>query len=151
MAVHVVREDLFSSQADTIVNPVNCIGVQGAGLARQFLRRCPALDAEYREACRSGVLRLGNPVLSRDGRVLWFPTKHHWRTRARLSDIDRGLQVFAAQWGQDPRTWAFPALGCGLGRLAWEDVRPVMEKHLAGVVGEVLIVEPMSGKRPKTR
>lgn len=77
MIVRIVRGDLFASGADVLVNPVNCLGVQGAGLARQFRDRFPALDEEYREACRSGALRLGNPVLSDDGRVLWFPTKHH--------------------------------------------------------------------------
>ena len=142
MSIRIVRGDLFASGADVLVNPVNCVGVQGAGLARQFRDRFPELDAEYRAACRSGALRLGNPLLSDDGRVLWFPTKHHWRERSRLQDIDRGLQTFVEQWGEDPRSWAFPALGCGLGGLSWDQVRPLMEARLGEVQGEVLIYAP---------
>jgi O-acetyl-ADP-ribose deacetylase (regulator of RNase III) len=142
MAVRIVRGNLFMSDADVLVNPVNCLGVQGAGLARQFHDRYPVLDEAYRDACRSGLLRLGNPLLSEDGRVLWFPTKHHWRERSRLQDIDRGLQAFIEQWGEDPRSWAFPALGCGLGGLSWDQVRPLMEARLGEVQGEVLIYAP---------
>lgn len=142
MPVRFTRGDLFASGADILVNPVNCVGVQGAGLARQFRERFPALDAEYRQACADGILMLGTPVLSSDGRVLWFPTKHHWRDRSQESDIDRGLQAFVAQWGEDPRSWAFPALGCGLGGLDWADVRPLIERRLAEVVWDVVIYEP---------
>lgn len=149
MALHIVHGDLFSSEADVIVNPVNCVGVQGAGLARQFLHRYAALDEEYRDACRSGRLRLGNPVLSEDGRILWFPTKHHWRERSRLSDIDRGLQSFVQRWGEDPRSWAFPALGCGLGGLQWEQILPLMEARLGRVHGEVMVYAPRSPNRSK--
>ncbi|MGN6031452.1 MAG: macro domain-containing protein [Thermomicrobiales bacterium] len=60
MAVRIVQGNLLLAETDTLVNPVNCIGVQGAGLARQFRDRFPGLDAEYRAACRSGRLRLGS-------------------------------------------------------------------------------------------
>jgi len=142
MTVRFVHGNLLLADADTLVNPVNCVGVQGAGLARQFREWFPELDAEYRAACRSGTLRLGHPVLSADGRVLWFPTKHHWRDRSRLPDLERGLLAFEAVWGEDLRSWAFPALGCGLGRLSWDQVGPLMEAHLGAVQGDVLIYRP---------
>lgn len=151
MAVRVVQGNLLLAEADTLVNPVNCLGVQGAGLARQFRDRFPELDAEYRELCRSRLLRLGNPLLSSDGRVLWFPTKHHWRERSRLWDIDRGLQAFVQRWGDDSRSWAFPALGCGLGGLSWDDVLPRMQAKLGEVRGDALVYSPQQAPSRRTQ
>ena len=34
-----VSGDIFNSKADVIVNPVNLVGVMGAGLAKQFKER----------------------------------------------------------------------------------------------------------------
>lgn len=149
MPLRFVRGNLLLADADTLVNPVNCVGVQGAGLARQFREHFPDLDVQYRAACRLGMLTLGNPLLSADGRVLWFPTKHHWRERSRLHDIDRGLQRFVIQWGEDPRSWAFPALGCGLGGLDWRPVRQLMECHLVDVAGNVTVYQPLSADRER--
>ncbi|MGB3328569.1 MAG: macro domain-containing protein [Thermomicrobiales bacterium] len=134
--------DLFASGSDVLVNPVNCVGVQGAGLARQFRERFPDLDAEYREVCRDGRLKIGGPVLSRDGSVLWFPTKHHWRDRSRMTDVVAGLLTFVDRFTDDPRSWAFPALGCGLGGLDWRHVRREMTWYLERVAGDVMVYEP---------
>ena len=84
-----------------------------------------------------------HPVLSEDGRILWFPTKQHYRDQSRNTPITAGLVTLVERWGQDPdRSWAFPALGCGLGGLAWDEVRPIMERWLGQMRGEVLIYEP---------
>src|SRR5215218_6932182 len=53
--------DLFTSSAHTLVNPVNTVGVMGAGLAAEFRRRFPDLDADYRRRCAAGQVRLGQP------------------------------------------------------------------------------------------
>jgi hypothetical protein len=37
--------DIFTSSAQVIVNPVNCRGVMGAGLARAFKQRYPEMFA----------------------------------------------------------------------------------------------------------
>jgi O-acetyl-ADP-ribose deacetylase (regulator of RNase III) len=33
--------DLFNSKADALINPVNCVGVMGKGLAKEFRLRFP--------------------------------------------------------------------------------------------------------------
>ena len=43
-----VKGDIFQSKAQALVNPVNCVGAMGAGLARQFKNRYPELDRRYR-------------------------------------------------------------------------------------------------------
>src|SRR5229473_8346679 len=90
----VVGGDLFTSVMQTWVNPVNCAGVMGKGLALAFRRRFPALYADYRARCRAGAVRLGEPYLFVQAQAPWimnFPTKGHWRARSRLVDIEAGL------------------------------------------------------------
>ena len=126
--------DLFASPCQTLVNPVNCIGVMGAGLALEFRRRFPAVYRDYRRLCREGELRVGEPHLHVGAGpwVLNFPTKHHWRDPARLEWVQAGLAHLCAHaraWGI--RSLAVPALGCGLGQLDWAQVRPLLERELA--------------------
>lgn len=125
--------DIFASHAQTLVNPVNCRGVMGNGLAREFAARYPAMLAEYRAACAAGQLRPGflQIYTGTDPWVLNFPTKDHWRSPSRLTYIERGLEYFAAHhaaWGIT--SIAFPRLGCGLGGLTWAAVEPLMRRYL---------------------
>ncbi|HEU4399204.1 MAG TPA: SLOG family protein, partial [Actinomycetota bacterium] len=111
--------DLFGSGARTLVNPVNTAGVMGAGLAAEFRRRFPDLDADYRRRCATGQVRLGQPYLYRTAtgvQVINFPTKGHWRAPSRLADVDQGLAYLGAHAsGWQLGSLAVPALGAGLG------------------------------------
>ncbi len=149
--------DLLASGAEAMVNPVNCVGVAGAGLAKAFRLRWPAAYEDYRHACNWGWLRSGRivPVLapdpSRDTQavlILHFPTKRHWRTPSRLEDIEAGLPVLATYLRDYAvRSIAVPALGCGLGGLDWQDVRPLIETALGDIDGlEVMLYGPQEGK-----
>lgn len=126
--------DLFSSQAQTLVNTVNCVGVMGKGVALEFKKRFPATFDDYAARCDRKQVRLGEPYLFRDpgGRpILNFPTKGHWRSSSRLADIERGLDFFArnyADWGI--ASIAFPPLGCGNGGLEWSEVGPLIYTKL---------------------
>jgi O-acetyl-ADP-ribose deacetylase (regulator of RNase III) len=46
--------DIFTSNAEILVNPVNCKGVMGAGLAKQFRERFPENYLEYKNYCKNG-------------------------------------------------------------------------------------------------
>ena len=126
--------DIFKSEAECIVNPVNCIGVMGKGLALKFKRKYNKMFIDYVMRCREGQVKTGQPYLYKaEGRlILNFPTKQHWRDPSKLEYIEAGLKYFARNY----RTWeitsiAFPKLGCGCGGLDWEkDVKPLMYKYL---------------------
>ena len=138
--------DIFSSPAQVLTNTVNVVGVMGAGLALEFKRRYPAMFEDYRARCeRQGVLP-GEPYLWEDDRVqiLNFPTKRHWQNPSRLEDVDNGLQFLAANYQRlGIQSVALPPLGCGLGGLKWEQVRPLIVKHLGGLPDlEVYVYEP---------
>lgn len=40
--------DILQSRCPALVNPGNCVGVMGKGLAKQFRNRYPDLDRQYR-------------------------------------------------------------------------------------------------------
>jgi O-acetyl-ADP-ribose deacetylase (regulator of RNase III) len=64
--------------------------------------------------------------------IINFPTKRHWRDRSRMDDVDVGLIALVEKVrSRQIRSIAVPALGCGLGGLAWEDVRPRIEAAFA--------------------
>lgn len=136
--------DLLSSPAQTLVNPVNTVGVMGKGLAAQFKQRYPVMFAEYRDIiCQSGRFHPGSLWLYRQpGKwILNFATKRHWREPSRLAYITEGLASFLLlrmQYGIE--SVAFPCLGCGNGQLDWEtQVQPIMESYLAPLPISVFI------------
>ncbi len=139
--------NLFSSRAQTLVNPVNCVGVMGKGLALEFKRRYPAMFQEYRYLCAAHQLRPGEPYLYRDlngASILNFPTKDHWRNPSELRTIVSGLQWFRARYRIfGIQSIAFPALGCGNGGLPWETVGPVLYRYLRDLPIPVELYAPL--------
>ena len=85
--------DIFKSNAQVLVNPVNCVGVMGAGLALEFKKRYPAMFAKYRGACKAGHMALGFVYVipverkpsSQIDYVIQFPTKRDWRESSELA------------------------------------------------------------------
>lgn len=144
--VHVVTGDLFQSDAQTLMNAVNCAGVMGKGIAREFKRRFPEMFADYADRCQRGLVRLGEPYLYRGQslpRILNFPTKGHWRAASRLEDIVAGLAYLQAhyeEWGIT--SLAVPALGCGAGQLAWATVGPALQEALGRMAIPVDLYAP---------
>ncbi|MCK4340136.1 MAG: macro domain-containing protein [Phycisphaerae bacterium] len=126
--------DIFESDAQTLINTVNCVGVMGKGIALEFKNRFPDMYEEYAQRCKEGRVKLGEPYLySRltPPCILNFPTKDHWRSVSRLHDIVAGLRYLQAhyrEWGIT--SLAVPPLGCGHGQLEWRIVGPTLYRHL---------------------
>lgn len=140
MTIEYVEGNLLESDAELLVNPVNCVGVSGKGLALQFATTFPNIVELYKRDCRSGILRPGNGVVHvglRDTKlgptlVANFPTKRHWRDDSRIDDIYDGLQWLTGfVRGHGIKSVAIPPLGCGLGNLSWSSVRPMIEEAFA--------------------
>ncbi len=140
--------DLFESKAQTLVNTINCVGVMGKGVAEQFKLRFPAMFDDYKARTDRGSVRLGEPYLYRDLSglsIINFPTKGHWRSPSRLSDIESGLEYLAEHaksWGVT--SLAMPPLGCGNGGLEWSEVGPLMYQKLYRVPIDVEVYAPYS-------
>ncbi len=129
--------DMFASDAQTIVNTVNCVGIMGKGIAKIFKKRYPVMFTDYAERCERKDVRLGEPYYYADlsgASIVNFPTKGHWRAATRLSDVESGLDFFVEHF----RSWgiesvAFPPLGCGNGGLDWSIVGPLMFSKLSNI------------------
>jgi O-acetyl-ADP-ribose deacetylase (regulator of RNase III)/uncharacterized protein YwgA len=138
--------DLFESQAQTLVNTINCVGVMGKGVAEQFKKRFPAMFEDYKSRTDRKAVRLGEPYLYRDSsaaQIVNFPTKDHWRSPSRLADIERGLDYLAAhiaEWGIT--SIALPPLGCGNGGLEWSEVGPLIYHKLRELPIDVEVFAP---------
>lgn len=144
--VQIVTGDLFASKAQTLVNPINCAGAMGKGLALAFKRRFPDMFREYTDRCARGEVRLGEPYLFRCSvppHILNFPTKDHWRSPSKLEDIVAGvcyLQRQHVEWGIT--SLAVPALGCGLGQLDWATVGPTLYRLFSEFTIPVALYAP---------
>jgi len=138
--------DLFESRAQTLVNTVNCVGIMGKGVALEFKNRFPAMFEDYNARCERKQVHLGKPYLYCDAsgrQIVNFPTKDHWRSPSRLTDIERGLDFFAqhfAEWGVT--SVALPPLGCGNGGLEWSEVGPLIYRKLHDLPIDVEVYAP---------
>ena len=126
--------DIFESNASTLVNTVNCVGVMGKGIALEFKKRFPRMYCDYTERCSAGNLKPGEPYLylgEESVSILNFPTKDNWRSPSKLSYIIKGLDWLVDNYENlGIESIAFPPLGCGNGGLTWEVVGPLMYSKL---------------------
>lgn len=123
-----------------MVNPVNCVGVMGKGLALAFKRAFPGLCEAYAQACNEGAVAPGviwTWVPPAGGpRLLHLATKRHWSEPSCIEDIRDGLHALVQQvHEQGIGSIAVPALGCGAGGLSWDVVRPEIETILGPLQG----------------
>jgi len=124
--------DILKSKAQTLVNTVNCVGIMGKGIALEFKKRFPDMFRDYEERCERNKVRLGKPYLYKTlfgPQIVNFPTKEHWKSVSKISDIEKGLNYLVKhykQWGIT--SIAIPPLGCGNGQLEWRVVGPLIYK-----------------------
>jgi O-acetyl-ADP-ribose deacetylase (regulator of RNase III) len=137
---------LFDSGAQCLINPVNTVGVMGAGLAKAFRTRYPDMFATYRKMCEEGDLRPGQVAFWAAKRepeqvICLFPTKEHFSQKSTVLLIDASLRSFAkfAPY-MNIETAAFPMVGCGLGGLDFDlQVKPLLERHLKALQMDVAV------------
>lgn len=154
--IRYIEGNILDDDAEALVNPVNCVGVMGAGLAKAFKERFPNTSAWYRKGCDEGKVKPGEVYIIpiRLGRnrqwVAHVPTKDHWRDPSRLEWVQGGLDGLADFVREMRlRSVAIPMLGCGLGGLAWSDVRPLIERAFAGLPDvDVRVYGPAAEARP---
>jgi len=141
----IAKGDMFFSRMQTLTISVNIVGVMGKGLASRAKFQFPDVYVNYQTLCKKGVLEVGKPFLITretslsselsevpldNGSSTWFllfPTKKHWREDSRLEYILDGMRWLRDHYQQwKIKSLALPALGCGLGKLDWQTVGPVI-------------------------
>jgi O-acetyl-ADP-ribose deacetylase (regulator of RNase III) len=127
--------NIFLSFAEALVNPVNCGGTMGKGLAAQFKKRYPENFLIYKKACDEGRMFIGKMLTTWDFDdacyIVNFPTKVNWRNNSEYDWIGLGLLDLKEVIDEVGfSSIAIPALGCGLGGLEWSKVREMIVKNL---------------------
>ena len=93
----------------------------GKGIALQFRKAFPENYELYRRASEEGVVQPGRMfiferrTLTSPRYIINFPTKRHWRSKSRISDIEAGLSALVEDVRRlGIKSVAVPPLGCGL-------------------------------------
>lgn len=151
MTPRIVESDgsIFDPGCAALVSPVDAAtGAQGKGLALEFKRRWPERCVEYWRRCVAGNMRPGGVMLDESSKpiILFAATKRHWREPSRIEWV-RGCLEWIVQWTEveaatedGVQSIALPALGCGLGSLSWESVRPLILDAAARMQCERVVV-----------
>lgn len=136
---------IFDADVEVLINPVNCVGVMGAGLAKEFKVRYPLQYSEYARVCKKGYVMVGVPLWIPDSgqTIIHLPTKHHWKDQSTLEGITKGISNLVKMTRfNEFESIAIPALGCGLGGLNWSDVLPIMLSKLETLRYVRIIIYP---------
>jgi O-acetyl-ADP-ribose deacetylase (regulator of RNase III) len=146
------KGDIFAQETQAIVNPVNCVGIMGKGLAWQFKEKFPDNYFAYKQVCENRQLVPGKLLITDTGMknptyIVNFPTKRHWKNNSIISDIDLGLRsLIEDMLTLSITSIAIPALGCGNGGLSWKIVKPLIESRLdifrESETVRIIILEP---------
>lgn len=127
-------KNILYSHTQTLICPVNTVGVMGNGLAKYFSLKIKRLLFHYQRACRTKELTTDKPWIFKSSPQLWvmcFATKKDWRNPSELEWIESGLKYIAENYEQLGITsLSIPMIGCGKGQLVWEDVKPLIIKYL---------------------
>lgn len=135
---------VFVSHCNAIVNPINCVGTMGKGLALQFAHRYPDMLQSYKLAAQGGEVRIGEMWIWNEPEItiINFPTKIHWRDPSKLEWISAGLDDLRKYVILNKHSVCLPALGCGLGGLDFHDVRKLVIEKLDNLDAEIILHEP---------
>jgi len=149
-----VQGNIFDSNAQALVNPVNCVGKMGKGLALEFKTRYPGMYRIYKAQCDDKRLFIGQmltyTLFGEDGNIdnyqyiINFPTKLHWINNSQYRYIKDGLEALVIEVKKlGIKSIAIPSLGCGLGGLDWHIVKEQISKAFKDLEDvEVMVYEP---------
>ncbi len=148
--------DILGERSQALVNTVNCVGVMGRGIALEFKKAFPDNFKAYEQACKLGKVVPGAMFVHQTNSltsprfIINFPTKRHWRSNSRIEDIESGLGALVSDLRRlNIESVAIPALGCGMGGLDWDEVRPLIEIAFADLPDiQVAVFEPQGRPAP---
>ena len=150
MPIQFVAGDLFDNEhsAQALAHGCNCQGSMGAGVARTFRARYPAMFEEYRRRCKSAPrqFNLGDCWLWRADDQPWVfnlgTQEGIWRARASYDAIEAALRAMRQQADAEAITRvAIPRIGVGYGGLSWRKVRAIVEAVFHDWDGSLVVYE----------
>lgn len=137
--------DELINEPTIIINPVNCVGVDGKGLALTFKHKFPDNSEAYKAYCKLGLLKPGGIFLnycnSFKGFIANAATKDHWRDPSMLYWIELICRQLN-EMDDDNLVIVTGKMGCGNGGLDWENaVRSIYHQWFHEMKGTVIVYE----------
>lgn len=135
MNLKIIKGNIFTTDSQTLVNPINCVGVMGAGIALEYRFRYPDMFKRYKTICDDKQMVIGKLWLFKpqDDRkwVLNFPTKKDWKYPSKPEYLKLGLEKFLHTYTQKGiRSIAFPLLGSAKGGISESLSLSIMQQYL---------------------
>lgn len=132
--IKIITGNIFTSNCQTIVNTVNCVGIMGAGIALECRLRYPEMYKQYTQLCDQREIDIGKLWIykSTDRWILNFPTKKHWKYPTKEQYLHEGLQKFISTYElKKIHSIAFPLLGAQNGGIESSRSLQIMESYLS--------------------
>ncbi len=150
MPIQFVSGDFFANtySAQAFAHGCNCQGSMGAGIAKEFKARYPAMFEEYRRRCKANprLFNLGDVFLWKEAEKPWVfnlgTQEAFWRARASYEAIEEALKKMKdLAVAENMQRIAIPQIGTGYGGLSWKKVRAIVEKIFFGWKGTLIVYE----------
>lgn len=134
-------------KVDIIAHGANCRNVMDAGIAKQIKDKYPeAFYADRYVDIPEGIWRLGKMSYTEDQTIFNLYTQEEPGPNANLCAIKLSLKLLARYTRN--LTVGLPRIGCGIGGLNWEDVKPIIIEELKNCK-EIILVEYETKKLDK--
>ena len=133
--MEIKKGNIFTTNCQTIVNTVNCVGVMGAGIAFEFKLRYPDMYEQYVKLCKNGSIQIGRLWIYKVNDNQWilnFPTKKDWKNPTKIEFLEKGLKKFTETYKEKGiKSIAFPLLGASHGGISEEKSLEIMKRYLS--------------------
>jgi len=149
--LHFVSGDIMLSGAKAIAHGVAPYDHLDHGLALALRERWPAMAKDFRHYCHDQHPKAGElwAWAGADGiRIINLLTQEPARSqnqkpgKATLAHVGHALHALQRYVDKEKlESLALPRLATGVGGLAWDDVKPLIEKHLGELAIPVYIYE----------
>jgi len=131
-----VHGDIFTSNAEAIVNTVNCVGAMGKGIALEFKKRYPDLYAAYRQACARKEIQPGHVWVyqAKDRIIFNAAVKDDWRDASRIAWVESCLMELIEKCRtMKVKSLALPWMGAMNGRIPVDEIKASTRRILSGI------------------
>jgi O-acetyl-ADP-ribose deacetylase (regulator of RNase III)/uncharacterized phage-like protein YoqJ len=131
-----IHGDIFASNAEAIVNTVNCVGAMGKGIALEFKKRYPDLYAAYRQACVRKEIQPGHVwVYQAKNRIIFnAAVKDDWRDASRIEWVESCLKELIDRCrAMKVKSLSLPWMGAMNGWIPVEQIQASTRRTLSGI------------------
>lgn len=134
--IKITDSNVFNTDAEAIVNTINCVGFMGKGLALEYSLRYPELLIDYKNRCKNKEIKIGKMYYfkTNDKLIVNFPTKDDYKYPSKIEWIEEGLKDFVNTYSKyEINSIAFPLLGCSNGQLNYNQVIDLIKMYLSNL------------------